>query len=483
MYRQPFCSFQLAGLNLNDFGLPIPSPFCSLELSNSEISSFTTWTLVVTIGGDDSRKMNVAAFEALLYSAAQTASKESTSAGIPVSFMFGWLNGSGSVDEYISYQGTTTKFESSVQGMFMTYRVTGYASIAIKSNMPVLNIPAVKGYVQPSAVVEALAKAVKADSYYELDIDHNDCPTFVSHGAMSTSFTQYVRGDRNGQDDYESFPGLVTLSKSYNASRDAAGLVRGVKTLSSVLNHVRGTDVSKYLKKSLTDNTPQCNSFAFWIDEPTMTSKGKIHYKSKSSIMANQSNTLQYGTANSNILSLTGSYNGVAYNISDMNFADLGFSLDGSGNTIVNTASVVNSWSNSLSEVFQTASIINDINALATQFSGKFDVVIPGSVKQFGVCEPVSLVVMNGNTLSPISGIYSIMSVSHNISTTFTTSLRIQRLAISSANQTALSLGIYVPGSSSIYGEGAFVPTKNIISTGKVDFGTLYPTMIDIATM
>ena len=472
----------IAGLNVCDFGLEIPSPFCSLELSNSEVASYTTWTLNVTIGGDDSRKMNVAAFEALLYSAAQTASKIGNTAGIPVSFMFGWLNASGSVQEYISYQGTTTKFETSQTGMFVTYRVIGYASIAIKSNMPVLNIPALTGYVQPSAVVEALAKAVKADSYYELDIDHTDAPTYVSHGAMTTSFSKYVRGERTGQDDYDSFPGLLPLSKSYNASRDAAGLRRGVTKLSGVLNHVSGSDVEKYLKKSLTDNTPQCSSYAFWIDEPTMTSKGSIHYKNKSSIMASEINTLQYGTATSNILSLSGSYNGVAYNISDMNFADIGFSLDGSGETIVDTTTVVNSWANSLAEVFQTANIINDINALATQFSGKFDVTIPGTVKEFTVCEPVTLVVMSGNTLSPISGVYSIISVSHNIGVTFTTSLRIQRLAMSTANQTAVSMGIYVPGSSNVYGESSYNKTKNVLSPTKVDFGKLYPTMQDIAT-
>ena len=482
MYKQPFANFVLGNIDLTDYGLTIPSPFASLELNNSEIASYTNWTLRVTIGGDDSRKMNVAAFEALLYSAAQTASKRGETAGIPVSFMFGWLDSSGNVTEYLSYQGTTIKFEAAASGVFMTYTVTGYASLSVKSAMPVLNIPEVSGYVQPSAVVYALSKAIKADSYYELDIDRNDCPTFIHHDAMTTSFTSYVRGDKTGKDDYDSFPGLVTLSKSYNASRDAAGLRRGVKKLQGVLNHVSGETVAQYLKKSLTDNTPQCSSFAFWITEPTMTSKGVIHYKSKASIMANDCNTLQYGTANTNILSLSGSYNGVAYNIADMNFSTIGFDVDVSGNTIANTDRIVNSWSNSLADTFQAVSIINDINALATQFSGKFDITIPGSVKEYEVCEPVSLIVMNGNTLSPISGIYNIMSVTHSITTTFTTSLRVQRLAISSANQTALSMGLYVPGSQNVYGNESYVKSKNIKSPGKVEFGTLYPTMQDIAT-
>jgi len=481
MFRQSFVNFVLGGVNLNSYGVQIPSPFTSLELSNSEISSFTTWKLQLTVGGDASKKVNVASFEALLYSAAQAASKYSTSSGIPVSFMFGWLDASGAVSEYTSYQGTTIKYSASCSGMFTTYTVEGYASLSIKSAMPVLNVPALSGYVQPSAVLLALIKAVKADTYYEVDVDTCDNPVYLQHNAITTSFNQYVRGDRNGQDDFDTFSGLLPASKTYNCSRDAAGLVKGAGSLSTVLKNAQHVDA--YLKKSLTDNTPQCSSYAFWIDEPTMTRKGTIHYKAKSSLMAHDYNTLRYGTSDSNILTISGNYNGIAYNISDMNFAAIGFSVDERGQTIVNDTTIVNSWSNSLAEVFQTANIINDINALATQFSGDFTVTIPGTVKQFGVCEPVSLVVMSGNTLSPVSGIYNIMSVSHTISTTFVTTLKLQRLAISSANQVAVSMGIYAPGSRTVHGAETYTTTSNVKSPSKVDFGVLYPTMENIATL
>ena len=63
----------------------------------------------------------------------------------------------------------------------MRYEVTGYASLAVQNSMPVLMIPELSGFVQPSAVVEGLAKSVKATSYYELDIDHNDVPTLITH--------------------------------------------------------------------------------------------------------------------------------------------------------------------------------------------------------------------------------------------------------------------------------------------------------------
>ena len=480
MYRQAYCSFALAGVNLTDYGLLIPSPFCRLTLNNSQIQSFTSWTLTVTVGGDASKKANIAAFEALLYSAAQDASNYANSSGIPVSFMFGWLNQDGSMGENISYQGFTLNFSVTTSGLFMTYTVTGYASVGVKSSIPVLNIPPVSGIVQPSAVVEGLAKAVKATDYYELDIDHNDNPVMINHGALTTSFNSYVKGTYSAEDDYDTFPGLLKMSKSYNATRDAAGLKPGSGKLSTLLNNTKDIPIKDYLKKSLVDSTPQCSSFSFWVDEPTMTQMGIIHYKSNAGLSAiHAGDTLEYGTANTNILSINGSYKGVAYNMTDMSFSTLGFTVDGSGNTIVQEGKVVNSWSASLGDVFQTASIINDVNALASQFSGDFQIQIPGTVKQYTVAQPVSLLVMSGNTISPVTGVYNIVSVTHDISDTFITTLKVQRLVMSSANEVALAQGIKLANSED-YNAYSYTPTTNIRSTCLVDFGTLYPTYKDI---
>lgn len=480
MYKQPFCNFTLAGVALTSFGLQIPSPYCRLNLTNSQIQSFTSWTLTVTVGGDASKKANIAAFEALLYSAAQDASNYANSSGIPVSFMFGWLNKDGSLGENTSYQGWTLNFNVSTTGMFMTYTVTGYASVGVKSSMPVLNISPLCGIVQPSAVFEGVAKAIKATDYYELDIDHNDNPVMVNHGPLTTSFNAYVRGTYSAEDDYDTFPGLLKLSKSYNASRDAAGLKYGVGKLSTILNHNTSVPLKNYFKMSYTDTVPQCSSFSFWVDEPTMTQMGVIHYKSNAGLTAiHTGDTLEYGTANTNIISLSGSYKGIAYNMTDMSFANLGFVVDGSGNSIVQDAKVVNSWSASLADVFQTASIINDVNALASQFSGDFQIQIPGTTTQYSLAQPVSLLVMSGNTVSPITGVYNVVSVSHDIAETFVTTLKVQRLVMSSANEVALSQGIRLANSED-YNAYSYTPTSNIISTCKVDFGELYPTYRDI---
>ena len=481
MKQQPFCNFLLAGVSLTDFGFEIPSPFTSLTLSNSEINSFTSWSLKCIVGGDANKKVNIAAFEALLYSAAQASAGYKNASGIPVSFMFGWLKPDGSVGEYLSYQGFTLKFNVGTTGLYMTYTVEGYASLAMQSSTPVLRIPETCGWVQPSAVAEAVAKGVKADYYYDLDIDHNDAPTLINHAPLTTSFNSYIRGTYDGADNYDRFPGLLRLSKSYNMSRDAAGIRRPYKTLNQILNCAIISPIASYLKQSLTDNTPQCSSFSYWVDEPTMTRRGTIHYKSNAGLSAvNFSDTLEYGTANTNIININGSYNGVAYNMTDMRFSQIGFALDVSGNAIMDAATITNSWSSSISDVFQTAGIINDINALASQFSGNFTIDIPGSVKKYTIAQPISLVVMSKNTLSPVSGIYSIMSVTHTVSNSFVTTLKVQRLVISSANQVALSQGIMLNNSSNY--KQSFTTTSNIKSPYKVDFGDMYPDFTHIFT-
>lgn len=472
----------LAGVNLNDFGLEIPSPFSSLELGNSQVTSFTSWTLRCTVGGDSSRRINVAAFEALLYSAAQSAASYENASGIPVSFLFGWVDENGNVGDHLSYQGFTLQFKVSTNGLYMSYELTGYATLALQTSMPVLRIPEVSGIVQPSAVLEGLAIACKATNYYELDIDHNDAPTYVNHNALTTSFNKYVRGTYDGRDNYSDFPGLLRLSKSWNGSRDAAGLIPGVKKLSQLVNNLTISPLANYLVKSFTDETPQCSSFSYWVDEPTMTQPGCIHYKSNAGLLTSQSSdVLEYGTANTNILSLSGSYNGVAYNMTDMNFKSVGFAVDGSGNSIANATEVVNSWSSSLADVFQTANIINDVNALASQFSGDFTITIPGSTREYTVAQPISLLVMNGNTLSPVSGIYSIIEVTHNISVEFTTTLKVQRLVMSSANQVATTQNIYVSGSGS-YPSNSYQTTSNIKTPYKVEFGEIFPDFTHIQT-
>lgn len=481
MKKQPWCSFMLAGISLTEYGLEIPSPFVSLTLSNSEITSMTSWKLQCTVGGDSSRKVNIAAFEALIYGAAQAANKYTHSSGIPVSFAFGWQSDRGEISEYVSYQGFTLNFQSTTNDHYMTYTIEGFAHLIIPATMPVLHIPSVCGIVQASAVFEGLALATKATTYYELDIDHTDAPTFIDHGDLTTSFDTYTRGQYDGTDNYDQFPGLVVYSKSYNLSRDAGGLKPEVKKLTQVVNNVPEKHIQNYLTNSIPDDTVQCTSYTYWVDEPTMTTPGVMHYKSNANLANMHLNSvLEWGTSNTNILSISGSYKGTAYNMTNFDFTQLGFALDGSGNSVVQDSEVVNSWSSTIGSVFQTVNIINDVNAIASQFSGDFTITIPGNVKDYKIAQPISLLIMTGNTISPVTGIYNIISVSHTIAATFITTLKIQRLEVSTANQVAGVQSVSINGRG-IYGSSnSYTKTKNIRSSYKVDFGSIYPTFEDL---
>ena len=460
MKKQCVVSFLLAGVSLTDFGLQVPSPFTRLDISQAEVDSYTSWTLTVTVGGSANRGMNSAAFEALLYSSAQSASGYNNSSGIPVSFLVGWLDDTGNVSDHMSYQGWTLQFQNSAQGQFMVYTLTGYAELGVEMSVPVLNVPALCGFVQPSAVVEGLAKAIHADDYYDLDIDHCDAPTLVSHEAMTTSFTDYVRGSYTGEDDYKSFPGLLKLSTSYNFSRDAAGL-KGLKKLSQGINNLTVTPLSEYVQPSITDYTPQASTFSFWVEEPTMTKLGVIHYKSNAGIVGSHHiDTLEYGTSNTNVLSVQGSYNGVSYNISDLNLSYVGFSVDGSGNSIANTGP-----------------------RLRLAFC-LFFLLFCFFFFFFGLlAQPVSLIIMLGNTVSPMSGVYNIMQVSHSVAETFVTTLKLQRLVMSSANQVATQQGLIVSNETNYFSSSTYNKTNNILSTNKVDFGEVYPTFRDLTRL
>ena len=141
MKKQAWENFSLAGISITEFGLLLPSPFNRLELNNSEISSFSSWSLQVTVGGDANKRSNIAAFEALLYTSAQAANAYPNSSGIPVSFAFGWLDADGNIAEYTSYQGFTLQFKVTTSGLYLTYTLTGFASQTTQSSMPVLRIP------------------------------------------------------------------------------------------------------------------------------------------------------------------------------------------------------------------------------------------------------------------------------------------------------------------------------------------------------
>ncbi|MBP8593151.1 MAG: hypothetical protein KBI35_01835 [Ruminococcus sp.] len=66
------------------------------------------------------------------------------------------------------------------------------------------------------------------------------------------------------------------------------------------------------------------------------------------------------------------------------------------------------------------------------------------------------------------------MFVTHTVANAFMTTLKLQRLVMSSANQVAASQNILVSGSSE-YNRSSLTTTKNIITPYKVELGDIYP--------
>ena len=72
------------------------------------------------------------------------------------------------------------------------------------------------------------------------------------------------------------------------------------------------------------------------------------------------------------------------------------------------------------------------------------------------------------------------MTVSHSISNIFLTTLKLQRLTISTANQVASSQGIFVSGSSMGLPSNSVAQTANVKSPYKVEFPDMYPDFSDM---
>ena len=81
---------------------------------------------------------------------------------------------------------------------------------------------------------------------------------------------------------------------------------------------------------------------------------------------------------------------------------------------------------------------------------------------------------MSDNTLSPITGIYNVISVTHTISSSFVTTLKVKRFSLGTANMVASAQGISMSNING-YTPSSYEKTSNVKSAYKVDFGVMYP--------
>jgi hypothetical protein len=441
------------------------------------------WELTLNVAGDASRKANIAAIEGLWYQAEKAAKNSGYKRGIPVSIMVGWQSPDGQVLECMDIEGWTMQFSVNVpESQHLQYTIKGFGQTAVPTNMPTIRIPAIRGIVQPSAILEALCESLNADNYYDLDIDRFDTPTYISHGIIQTSFTRYVRGNKTKDDGFGDFPGLQPLATQVMGGGQAYGLITDqVKDMGMLVNNVREGERSPYFRSDVNDRPDTVNTFSFWVDEPTMTQRGKINFKSDAVLRVKQNHDqLILGGNETNIFSLSGTYDSVAYTLKNINAGRIGFTVDGTGNAIASVQPSVSSFSGSLAEVFNSANEINNVNAIATQFSSKITITMAGNVRGYELAQPVTVTVLSGNTLSPISGIYRVMEVTHQLTgSRFITTLVCQRLDTGSPNDAANGATDGINSIATVAGDPVLQrtmrnsQTSNIISPRLVELGNL----------
>jgi len=484
----PFIAVSLAGVSLTDLGYKIPTPLVGITIKNALVRSALEWELTLNVAGDSNKRANIAAIEGLWYQAEQSARNSGYTRGIPVSIILGWQSPNGQITESMDIEGFTIQFSVTVpEAQYTQYVIKGFGTTGVPSNMPTITIPPIRGIVQPSAVLEALCRSLKADAYYDLDIDRNDAPTYMAHGTIQTSFTRYVRGTRSPKDNFGNFPGLQPLATQVSTNEQAYGLItEKVRNMGMLINNVPLSERRNYFRSDLNDRPDTVNTFSFWVDEPTMTQRGKINFKSDAGLRIRASNDqLILGGNETNIFSLTGSYDSVAYTLKNINAGRIGFTLDGSGNSIATVQPTVTAYSATLADVYNSANEINNVNAIATQFSGKITVTMAGNVRGYELAQPVTVTVLSGNSLSQISGVYHVMEMTHRLDSRFITTLELQRLDTGSPSDGTVSeevSGGATESITSVYADTTSQKlarqsqTSNIISPRKVELGTLTTT-------
>ena len=180
--------------------------------------------------------------------------------------------------------------------------------------------------------------------------------------------------------------------------------------------------------------------------DPTFHERGIIRYKNNVNL-ANYVgvDALIWGGLETNILAITATYDGVTQQLlgtGSMVQTGLGIALDGTQMT--SSASRQNSYAATAASMFSAGNVINNLNALSTQFNTNITVTIVGKPKVFQVAEAVRVLVYTGGTLNPITGVYRIMKVTHHVTgTAYTTDLTLKRLDLITANNTVAAISGY----------------------------------------
>ena len=457
--------FVIQNIALRSLGFKVPSPLVNISLVNSESGIQTNFKVTVHVLGDQRKQAHVAAFEMMLYEFAQMRGDSTT----PCYLELGWADETG-ILESLSIQGIFIQFTSTVKTGYTEYILEGIGNFTNTATIRGIAIPAIRGNYRPSNVVEAVLNYVNADEVFDYDIDHDDEVVPITKPSCVTSLGEYINGSSTQQ-------GLIQQSYCEGSRSCAYGLPKNTATSTYLRAGYTKAEIHNLMGAPVAQTQRSASSYTFSITEPTFHTRGVIRYKNNVNLANYVSDdVLMWGGLYTNILSISATYQGVTQTLLGSGATvQTGMGITLKGETLTSRSNRQNSYSATIGSMYAAGNTLNNLNAISTQFNTNVQITIVGKPKVFQVADAVRVVVYTGGTLNPITGVYRIIKVAHNINgTSYTTTLTVQRLDLITANDTATSIAGYTTTSKINNTQAASV------SQEKLDLGQPFQHIINI---
>lgn len=433
-HKQPYMQFIMQNIALRSLGFKPPSPLVNISLTNSESGIQTNFRATVHVLGDWRKNAHIGAFEMMLYEFAQMRGDSTT----PCYLELGWCDETG-ILESLSIQGIFIQFTSTIHKGYTEYILEGIGNFTNTATIRGIAIPAIRGNYRPSEVVEAVLDYVNAGDVFDYDIDHDDEIVPISKSSCVTSLGEYINGSSTQQ-------GLIQQSYCEGSRSCAYGLPKNRSTAMYLQAGYTKAEIHDIMGSPVAQTQRSASSYTFSITEPTFHTRGVIRYKNNVNL-ANYVNdsVLIWGGLYTNILSISATYQGVTQTLLGSGASvQTGMGITLKGETLTTESNRQNSYNATLPSMYVAGNTLNNLNAISTQFNTNIQVTIVGAPKVFQVADAVRIVVYTGGTLNPITGVYRIIKVAHNINgTSYTTTLTVQRLDLITANDTATAIAGY----------------------------------------
>lgn len=433
-HKQPYMQFVIQNVALRSLGFKTPSPLVGISLTNSESGIQTNFKVTVHVLGDDRKKAHIGSFEMMLYEFAQMRGDSTT----PCYLELGWADETG-ILESLSIQGIFIQFTSTVHTGYTEYILEGIGNFTNTATIRGIAVPAIRGNYRPSEVAEAVLDYVHANDVFDYDIDHDDEVVPISKASCVTSLGEYINGSSTQQ-------GLIQQSYCEGSKSCAYGLPKNRATGTYLKAGYTKAEIHNLMGSPVAQTQRSASSYTFSITEPTFHTRGVIRYKNNVNL-ANYvaEDVLIWGGLYTNILSISATYQGVTQTLLGSGATvQTGMGITLKGESLTTQSNRQNSYNATLPSMYSAGNVLNNLNAISTQFNTNVQITIVGKPKVFQVADAVRVVVYTGGTLNLITGVYRIIKVAHNINgTAFTTTLTVQRLDLITANNTATSISGY----------------------------------------